>query len=219
MTQTILVLEENIAIQLVIAVSLKESDIIIHRETNPELFVHQNQFYDHLQQTWTLAAKFVGPNLIGSEIRIYKNPNPPTTPDLYSPELYATLEGASIAVARDLLSQLARLYREGGWHPKAIDIYQNLLPIVPNRSDLYAELATSYYALDFKEQAITAYEHALKLDNNNTAILTNLDHVNNLLFIYTQQNQRDRAVKLLLQAQKHHPDNTELQSALKALTQ
>ena len=41
MTQTILVLEENIAIQLVIAVSLKESDIIIHRETNPELFVQQ----------------------------------------------------------------------------------------------------------------------------------------------------------------------------------
>ncbi|MDC0223841.1 hypothetical protein OAK62_00180 [Deltaproteobacteria bacterium] len=41
MTQTILVLEENIAIQLVIAVSLKESDIIIHRETNPDLFVQQ----------------------------------------------------------------------------------------------------------------------------------------------------------------------------------
>ena len=41
MSQTILVLEENIAIQLVIAVSLKESDIIIHRETNPELFVQQ----------------------------------------------------------------------------------------------------------------------------------------------------------------------------------
>ena len=41
MSQTILVLEENIAIQLVIAVSLKESDIIIHRETNPDLFVQQ----------------------------------------------------------------------------------------------------------------------------------------------------------------------------------
>ena len=41
MTQTILVLEENIAIQLVIAVSLKESDITIHRETDPDLFVQQ----------------------------------------------------------------------------------------------------------------------------------------------------------------------------------
>ena len=41
MTQIILVLEENIAIQLVIAVSLKESDITIRQETDPDLFVQQ----------------------------------------------------------------------------------------------------------------------------------------------------------------------------------
>ena len=41
MTQIILVLEENIAIQLVIAVSLKESDITIRQETDPDLFVHE----------------------------------------------------------------------------------------------------------------------------------------------------------------------------------
>ena len=41
MTQIILVLEENIAIQLVIAASLKESDITIRQETDPDLFVQQ----------------------------------------------------------------------------------------------------------------------------------------------------------------------------------
>ena len=41
MTQIILVLEENIAIQLVIALSLKESDITIRQETDPDLFVQQ----------------------------------------------------------------------------------------------------------------------------------------------------------------------------------
>ena len=214
---------------------------------NPKKFARQNQFYDTLQESWTLAAKFVGPNLIGSEIRIYKNPDPPSTPEIYSPELYATLEGAPIAVARDLLSQLARLYRSGGWHPKAIDIYQHLLLVVPNHPDFYAELATSYYAMDLKSQAVTAYKHALKQDSTNVAILTNLgtihfeqndltqaatfwerasdqrpddiDHINNLLFIYAQQNRPDRAIKLLQKAKKHHPDNTEIISTLESLTQ
>ena len=41
MTQLILVLEENPEIQLVIAVSLKESDITIRQESDPDLFVQQ----------------------------------------------------------------------------------------------------------------------------------------------------------------------------------
>ena len=41
MTQLILVLEENPEIQLVIAVSLKESDITICQESDPDLFVQQ----------------------------------------------------------------------------------------------------------------------------------------------------------------------------------
>ncbi|MGY8697825.1 MAG: response regulator, partial [bacterium] len=41
MTQLILVLEENPEIQLVIAVSLKESDITISQEIDPDLFVQQ----------------------------------------------------------------------------------------------------------------------------------------------------------------------------------
>ncbi|HHZ77352.1 MAG TPA: response regulator, partial [Candidatus Lambdaproteobacteria bacterium] len=41
MTQIVLVLEENPEIQLVIAASLKDSDISVTQESNPDLFVEQ----------------------------------------------------------------------------------------------------------------------------------------------------------------------------------
>ena len=213
--------------------------------SHPTQFAPQIRFYYTLEKTWPLKADFGGSDTSGPHIRIYRNPHLPTIPKLYPPEQYITLEGAPTSIAQGLLAQLAHLYQRKEWRKKAIDVYEHLLILTPNRGDLYAELGTLYYESGLLAEATRAYLQALQQNSTEVSTLTNLgnlyfqqnqtpqattvweralaqapanlDLINNLIFIYKQQNRPDLAIQILRNALKHRPNDPAIQSALAEL--
>ena len=81
---------------------------------------------------------------------------------------------ANDKVAADLYSYLAKAYARQGKLAEAIDSYQEILKLVGERAETYAELGLLYSGLKQPQQAIWHYRQALKLKPNWAEIQYNL---------------------------------------------